>query len=59
MSGSCTFIRYKKAALKWHPDKNPDRKDFAEKQFKEINEAYQVCFPITPVLTRPLAPTRR
>ena len=34
--------RYKKSALKWHPDKNPDRKDFAEKQFKEINEAYQV-----------------
>jgi curved DNA-binding protein CbpA len=28
--------------LKWHPDKNPDRKEFAEKQFKEINEAYQV-----------------
>lgn len=34
--------RYKKQALKWHPDKNPDRKEFAEKQFKEINEAYQV-----------------
>lgn len=34
--------RYKKAALKWHPDKNPDRKEYAEKQFKEINEAYQV-----------------
>ena len=34
--------RYKKSALKWHPDKNPDRKEFAEKQFKEINEAYQV-----------------
>jgi preprotein translocase subunit Sec63 len=36
-------IRYKRAALKWHPDKNPDRKEYAEKQFKEINEAYQVC----------------
>jgi DnaJ-class molecular chaperone len=35
--------------LKWHPDKNPDRKEFAEKQFKEINEAYQVH-----ALTRPL-----
>lgn len=39
---SCLVRRYKKSALKWHPDKNPDRKEFAEKQFKEINEAYQV-----------------
>jgi preprotein translocase subunit Sec63 len=37
---------YKKAALKWHPDKNPDRKEFAEKQFKEINQAYQVMPPL-------------
>lgn len=33
---------YRKMALKWHPDRNQDKKDEAEKQFKEINEAYQV-----------------
>jgi hypothetical protein len=45
--------RYKRAALKWHPDKNPDRKEFAEKQFKEINEAYQVEPPLNGCNTRP------
>lgn len=33
---------YRKAALKWHPDKNQDKKEEAEAKFKEINEAYQV-----------------
>lgn len=32
---------YRKLALKWHPDKNPDSKA-AERKFKEISEAYQV-----------------
>jgi len=33
---------YKKLAVKWHPDKNPDNKEEAELKFKEISEAYQV-----------------
>lgn len=33
---------YRRLALKWHPDKNPDNKDVAELRFKDISEAYQV-----------------
>ncbi|XP_060118161.1 dnaJ homolog subfamily B member 2-like [Heteronotia binoei] len=33
---------YRKKALKWHPDKNPDNKQYAEQRFKEIAEAYEV-----------------
>lgn len=33
---------YLKAALKWHPDKNPDGKDFAESMFKRVAQAYKV-----------------
>ena len=32
---------YRKLAIKWHPDKNPDDKQ-AEEKFKEITAAYQV-----------------
>lgn len=32
---------YRKMAMKYHPDKNPDDKT-AEERFKQINEAYQV-----------------
>lgn len=34
--------RYRKLALKWHPDKNPDNKEDAERKFKELAEAYEV-----------------
>jgi molecular chaperone DnaJ len=33
---------YRKLALKFHPDKNPDDRHAAEERFKELVEAYQV-----------------
>lgn len=33
---------YRKAALKWHPDKNQDNREAAEEKFKDIAEAYDV-----------------
>ena len=34
--------RYRKQALKWHPDKNPDNVEEADTMFKLIGEAYEV-----------------
>ena len=31
---------YRKLALKWHPDKNPENKEAAEAKFKEVGEAF-------------------
>ena len=33
---------YKKLAVKWHPDKNPDNKDEAPEKFRTIAEAYEI-----------------
>ncbi|EER08185.1 conserved hypothetical protein [Perkinsus marinus ATCC 50983] len=32
---------YRKLAMKWHPDRNPDNRNAAEEKFKDIGEAYQ------------------
>src|SRR4029077_5499968 len=33
---------YRKAALQWHPDRNPENKEVAEVKFRECTEAYSV-----------------
>jgi curved DNA-binding protein CbpA len=33
---------YRRLALQWHPDKNPQNPELAERKFKEISEAYEV-----------------
>src|SRR3989441_6415003 len=33
---------YRKAALKWHPDRNPEKKQQAGERFREATEAYSV-----------------
>lgn len=33
---------YRKQAIKWHPDKNPDEQEVAQEKFKKIARAYEV-----------------
>ena len=42
IEGNILHFRYRRLALKWHPDKNPDNQEEATKKFKEISEAYEV-----------------
>ena len=36
------IIQYRKLAVRWHPDKNPDQVEEATEQFKRIAEAYAI-----------------
>ncbi|CAD8069536.1 unnamed protein product [Paramecium primaurelia] len=38
--------QYRKLALQWHPDKNPENKEKAQEMFKQIGEAYTVLSDI-------------
>ncbi|VDN59655.1 unnamed protein product [Dracunculus medinensis] len=40
--GDSPLFRYRKLALRWHPDKNPNNKEDAEKKFKRIAQAYEI-----------------
>src|ERR1700736_1888414 len=33
---------YRKLAMQWHPDRNPQQKELAEGRFRECTEAYSV-----------------
>jgi molecular chaperone DnaJ len=41
-SGDQIKSAYRKAALKWHPDRNPEAQPEAEKKFRQASEAYSV-----------------
>ncbi|CAJ1395399.1 unnamed protein product [Effrenium voratum] len=40
--GQIIHIAYRKLSMKYHPDKNQDNKEKAQKKFIEISHAYEV-----------------
>uniref|UniRef100_A0A915PCJ3 J domain-containing protein n=1 Tax=Setaria digitata TaxID=48799 RepID=A0A915PCJ3_9BILA len=46
LKSDCTDVQivkaFRKAALKWHPDKNPDRKHEAQEMFLRISKAFEL-----------------
>ncbi|CAA7023197.1 unnamed protein product, partial [Microthlaspi erraticum] len=45
---------YRRLAMKWHPDKNPNSKTEAEAKFKQISEAYEAShFPFSFIFQSP------
>lgn len=46
LSHNCTKsdidTAYRRLAVRWHPDKNRDDKEVAEKKFRDISKAYQI-----------------
>jgi len=41
-SGDEIKSAYRKAALRWHPDRNPEKTEEAEHNFRQVSEAYSV-----------------
>ena len=41
-SGEQIKKAYRKLAMQYHPDRNPGKEEWANKKFKEINEAFSV-----------------
>ena len=48
-SSVCGLLQaYRKLAMKWHPDKQPDHREVAERRFKEISEVRTQSAPQSP-----------
>lgn len=50
---------YRELAKKWHPDKYPGKKSYAEEQFKRIKEAYESLIESDESVTRSVPPPQQ